>query len=160
MSRRAPLAVFTLGFVVRAVYLVQSRSDPLHDFVYALADSLHYHRQALALLDGQLVGESAYFLGPLYGGFLALCYAFAGPSLEVVRWLQVLLGAASCVLLLRIGSRLFGERAGILAGALLAVYGLHIYYPGVLLPPVPPAPDLNTSNSPRVCTAPRPMAIG
>jgi 4-amino-4-deoxy-L-arabinose transferase-like glycosyltransferase len=134
--KRAPLAIFGLAFAVRAIYLLQARADPLHDFVYALADSLHYHRQALALLDGALVGDAPYFLGPLYGWLLAGVYALAGPSLEAVRWLQALLGAASCVLLLRIGARLFGDRVGVLAGTLLGLYGLHVYYTGVLLPTV------------------------
>jgi len=136
VKRRAPWAVFALAFAVRAFYLIQSRSDPLREFVYALADSLHYHRLALAMLDGAWIGDAPYFLGPLYAWFLALCYAVAGPSLEAVRWLQALLGAGSCVLLLRIGARLLGERTGILAGVILAFYGLHIYYTGVLLPTV------------------------
>jgi 4-amino-4-deoxy-L-arabinose transferase-like glycosyltransferase len=61
-------------------------------------------------------------------------YAVAGPGVFAAKLFQVVLGAASCVLLYGIGRRLFSDTVGVLAGAMLALYAPHIYYHGLLLP--------------------------
>ena len=52
------------------------------------------------------------------------------------RYVQVLLGAASCVLLALIGRALWGPGTGLIAALCAALYGPAIYFTGSLLPPV------------------------
>ena len=83
---------------------------------------------------GNLVLNHAYFLSPLYIYLLAATYALFGTGPATAFTLQAVLSAASCVLALWIGRRLFGEIAGLIAGLLLALYGFVIYQSMVLLP--------------------------
>ncbi len=52
------------------------------------------------------------------------------------RYVQVLLGAASCVLLALIGRALWGPGTGLIAALGVALYGPAIYFTGSLLPPI------------------------
>ena len=52
------------------------------------------------------------------------------------RYVQVLLGVASCVLLALIGRALWGPGTGLIAALSAALYGPAIYFTGSLLPPV------------------------
>ena len=52
------------------------------------------------------------------------------------RYVQVLLGAASCVLLALIGRELWGPGTGLIAALCVALYGPAIYFTGSLLPPI------------------------
>ena len=52
------------------------------------------------------------------------------------RYVQVLLGAASCVLLALIGRALWGPGTGLIAALCAALYGPAVYFTGSLLPPV------------------------
>ena len=52
------------------------------------------------------------------------------------RYVQVLLGAVSCVLLALIGRMLWGPGTGLIAALCAALYGPSIYFTGSLLPPV------------------------
>jgi 4-amino-4-deoxy-L-arabinose transferase-like glycosyltransferase len=124
------------AFAVRLVYLSQARANPLYPSIYAVADSIYYHTRAQQVAAGEWVDLAAYFLGPLYHHVMAALYALFGANLESVRLFQCLLGGLSCVLLYWIGRRFFSDGVGLLAGALLALYGLHIYYSELLLPTV------------------------
>ena len=69
---------------------------------------------------------------PLYPLFLrGLVAAGLAP-----RYVQVLLGAVSCVLLALIGRTLWGPGTGLIAALGAALYGPAVYFTGSLLPPV------------------------
>jgi 4-amino-4-deoxy-L-arabinose transferase-like glycosyltransferase len=63
-----------------------------------------------------------------YPLFLALIYAVVGQSWIFVRLLQAGLGAGTCVLTCLLGERVFTNRAGIVAGLLLAIYPGHVFF--------------------------------
>ena len=69
---------------------------------------------------------------PLYPLFLR---GFVAAGLAP-RYVQVLLGAASCVLLALIGRALWGPGTGLIAALCAALYGPAVYFTGSLLPPV------------------------
>ena len=135
-ARWLPAAVFGVALLVRGIYLLQARDHPLNDFVFALIDSLYYHRHAEEVAGGDFLHISPFFLGPLYPYVMAGLYAVFQPSVEVVRWAQVLLGAASCLLLFLIAERVFDRRVALLSGLLLGFYPLHLYYTDMILPTV------------------------
>ncbi len=75
---------------------------------------------------------SAAVASPLYPLFLqGLVAAGLAP-----RYVQVLLGVASCALLALIGRALWGPGTGLVAALGAALYGPSIYFTGALLPPV------------------------
>lgn len=109
-------------------------------------DQVSYHALALRVLDGH--GFS--FAGPswpmtaagaptahwsfLYTLYLAAVYALFGPNPIVARLIQaVIVGVLQPYLAYRLGGRVFGERAGLLAAAFTAVYIYFIYYTATLM---------------------------
>lgn len=75
------------------------------------------------------------FFGTLNDGHPPLYYAFQlvwakvlGTSLWVIRLPSVLFGAATIVVIYLIGARVASVRAGLIAAALLALHGHHVYY--------------------------------
>jgi 4-amino-4-deoxy-L-arabinose transferase-like glycosyltransferase len=133
---RIGLLLFAGALLLRLVYLAEARSDPLFDSPKGLGDAVYYDTWARAVARGEWLGPTPYFLAPLYQYVMGLLYALVGPQLLAVKLLQCVLGAASCALLYGSGRRLFGEAAGILAGVLLAVYPLHIFYSSLILPTI------------------------
>jgi Flp pilus assembly protein TadD len=101
-------------------------------FQFLLGDALAYDAWAQRLAAGDWLGQEVFYQAPLYPYLLGLVYSLAGRDLMLVRVLQALLGATSCVLLAIAGGRLFGRRAGVAAGLLLALYAPAIFFDGLV----------------------------
>lgn len=120
--QHAAVSIFVLALAARiaAVVILGAHVPPP-----PWGDDGAYDRIAAKLLyEGQY--DNAWY-PPGYPLFLTLLYAVFGRSWLAVRLVQALLGAATCVLLLRLGGRLFGERVGAISGVALAVYPGHVY---------------------------------
>lgn len=66
---------------------------------------------------------------PAYPLFLAIPRAVFGgakPALLPIQLAQALLGALTCLILWRLAASIFGEKPGLVAGAILAVYPAHV----------------------------------
>ena len=128
------IAIFLCGLLVRIIYLIQLQHvDPL--FYYPIMDALYHHEWAVSIVKGGWLGTDAFFRAPLYPYFLALCYRLFGTNLVIPRIVQAVLGAGSCVLTQRIGTRLFSKKIGTIAGFATALYPLLIYFDIELLIP-------------------------
>src|SRR6202011_1903665 len=75
------------------------------------------------IAQGDLAVSSHPTHGPLYPLVLGALLRLTGESLAAVRLLQSVLGAATYAVTAAAAARLFGRRAGIGCGLLLAVYG-------------------------------------
>jgi 4-amino-4-deoxy-L-arabinose transferase-like glycosyltransferase len=64
----------------------------------------------------------------MYPLFLALNYAVFGRSWFLARLVQAGLGAGTCLLICRLGTKVFSERVGLVAGVLLALYPGHVFF--------------------------------
>lgn len=128
---RGVVFVFMAALAIRLLYLVSIRNAPFFDHLQT--EPLHYHQWASAILQGH--SPSAPFeQSPGYPYFVALVYAMFTPSAAAVAVVQALLDAVTCALLVVIGSRWFGTRAGLIAGSLAVAYGPFVYFAGELLP--------------------------
>ncbi len=128
------IVIFVCALVLRLVYLLQLHYvDPL--FYYPIMDALYHHEWAVSLVKGGWLGKDAFFRAPLYPYFLALHYRIFGVNLVIPRITQALIGAASCVLVLRIATKYFNKKVGTAAGIIAAVYPLFIYFDLELLMP-------------------------
>ena len=103
--------------------------DPHHLY---WPDERVYDDTARELATGHGFVASSYYSTPLWPMFLALLYKVFGHSYVVVRLIQSLLGATSCILTATIATRLFNRRAGLISGTVLALYPSAIYLAGVL----------------------------
>jgi tetratricopeptide (TPR) repeat protein len=127
------LGVAALG--VRLAYLWQSRSGPT--FYLPVVDADTYHQMAMRLARAEGMAGSFFwqpFLYPyLLGQFYKVTSLLGGPSIVAAKLVQALLGAATCVLVYRLGRTLLGRPAGLTAGAITALYGPLIFYESEML---------------------------
>ena len=125
--------VFGIALVVRLIYVWQISSMPF--FEAPIIDAKMYDRSAMNLLQS-VVEQKPFYQAPLYSYFLALIYSIFGHGYLFPRLIQSAIGAVNCVMVALIGKRLFGGRAGLLAGCIAALYGPFIHFEGELLRPV------------------------
>lgn len=128
--------VFAVAFAIRLAYVMEVGGTVYADERNVVVDAKYYDMRATEIAEGNLLGDAPAFLSPIYCYMLGLVYAFPGDGLHVAKVVQAFLGAFSCVLLYWIGRRIFSDLTGCIAAGMLAFYGLHIYYTGVLLPAV------------------------
>jgi len=136
-DRKLYLGVFLAALVVRLA-LVGFLENKWYFY-----DTIHYHTAAESLIQGQGFGESvfvsedgnsAYKLEPVYPIFLALVYLPFGKSLLAVRIVQAIVLSLIPILMFMIGSRLYGDRAGLIAAGIAVLYPYFVFLSGFLYP--------------------------
>jgi tetratricopeptide (TPR) repeat protein len=125
------LAVFLLALCVRGLYLYDSSDNPT--FLAPVVDSASYDLMARGAVDGAGITGEFFWQQFFYPVFLSTAYWLSGCSIAFAKVLQILLGSVTCVLIFRLGERLFGPRAGIAAGVMAALYGPLIFFEAELL---------------------------
>lgn len=133
LSRRqhAALAgVFILALALRLIYLAgQAAHNPTFDA--PIMDMRVHHEWASQFARGEpmrAIADKPYFRAPLYYTALGVMYKLFGAEVWIGRVLGCLLGAASCWLIARLGTRLEGFRVGLVAGVLAAIYWPFWYF--------------------------------
>ncbi len=126
-----PLAIFLAAFLIRLIYLLQSRSSPL--FFYPMVDEQWHYQWAKEIIGGNFWGSEAYFRGPLYPYFLALLLKITGDSIFWTRLLQMIFPSVSASLIYLIGRHVLSKKVGIIAAFGFALYGTMIFYDAMLL---------------------------
>jgi tetratricopeptide (TPR) repeat protein len=133
-GRLQPIAVIlALALVLRLAHWAAVRRAP---FIGQLAmDSWEYDRWAREIAAGDWLGHGrgVFFQAPLYPYLLAILFALVGPSLDAAYLAQIALSVAGCYALYRAGWAMAGERVGLAAAALAAVYGPFVFYDVQLL---------------------------
>ncbi|MBI4489639.1 MAG: tetratricopeptide repeat protein [Deltaproteobacteria bacterium] len=120
------LAIFVLAFIVRLIYLFQVEAIPL--FYQLAADARSYDEWAQRIAGGDWLGQGVFYQAPLYPYFLGVLQFILGHDLWSIRVVQIILGAASCVLLYWAGRSFFSRGAGIAAGFILSAYAPAIFF--------------------------------
>lgn len=151
--------ILGLAFLLRVVYVLQSRSSP--NFDEPQMDALYHLEWARAWAAGGDFQPGPFFRAPLYPWFLGLCLRLFGENLLLVRLVQALIGTASAGLVYLLGARAFDRRVGLLAAFLVAIDWVLIYFDGELLLPVLEVPldllavwlTLRLSDGPRPASA-------
>ena len=119
----AVLGIALVALWPRLTYLADTEQSPFLEVPTAASQPY------IEVASGQ---SNAAVASPLYPLFLrGLVAAGLAP-----RYVQALLGAASCALLALIGRALWGPGPGLVAALCAALYGPAIYFTGSLLPPV------------------------
>lgn len=118
-------AVFGTALLARLIAGSQLGATTL--FQSPQLDSLEYLTWARLISEGNFVWPTPPPHGVGYPAFLALLLSLFQGSLAAVRGAQAFLGAGTCLLAALVGSRVFGRRAGLAAGLILALQGPLIY---------------------------------
>ena len=118
-----PIAVamiIILALMVRLIVLWQVSSDPGIDHLGG--DGAAYWRWSQTIAGGSWIGNEVFYQTPLYPYFLAVLQKLSGVGESGVRVVQACLGAAGCGILALGTWRLTSRSAGLIAGAMLALY--------------------------------------
>jgi tetratricopeptide (TPR) repeat protein len=131
------LIIVAVAFAIRVVVALQIGAMPLSRTPQY--DSLEYLGWARHLVTQDFTWPVTPPHGPAYPFFLAALLVLTGSSLTAVRVIQALVGALTCLFVARATTRWFGERAGLGAGLILALYApliwidVSIFCEGLLL---------------------------
>ncbi len=125
------LLIFLAAITLRLIYLSELKDSPL--LYYPGLDPAAYDLWARRIAAGDWLGREVFYQSPLYPYLLGIFYALFGRHLFWVYILQILAGSIDCLLIYGIGKRVFGTRAGFLAGLFAAVYKPFIFYDVALL---------------------------
>ena len=130
IKKKTGILVFLVAFALRLIHVWQMRRSPFFDVL--LGDAHGYDGWAQRIASGDWIGHDVFYQAPLYPYFLGFMYWVSGRSLLLVRVVQAVIGSFSCVLIYAAARRLFSERAGVVAGLMLAVYASAIFFDGLL----------------------------
>lgn len=127
---RPAIAIFLTALSLRLLHVWQMR-DSLF-FSVLMGDSRGYDAWARQIAGGDWLGTEVFYQAPLYPYFLGTLYALVGRDLLLVRAVQAVAGAISCVALGYATARLVSKPAGLIAGLMLALYAPAIFFDGLL----------------------------
>jgi tetratricopeptide (TPR) repeat protein len=122
--------VFLLALAVRSVHTAAVGRAPFSRLL--VGDGQGYDRWATTIAAGDWIGKETFYQAPLYPYALAGLYRLVGRDPMTVRWAQAFAGALACVFLALAGRRFLSDRAGLIAGVLLALYPPAIYFDGLV----------------------------
>lgn len=137
------IVILILAGTLRIVHVREAVESPLMRDTIPMFDSQYYDKVAREVAEGDLIGDEVFYLAPLYPYAMGVPYRlFRKPAvdggftydIDIVRYIQCIMGAFSCVLIFWIGRLGFGPRIGLLAGLMASVYGVFIYYDGIIMP--------------------------
>jgi tetratricopeptide (TPR) repeat protein len=130
-GRRTLLAVLAVALGLRLAHWAAVRGAP---FVGRLVmDSQEYDRWARGIAAGDWLGSGVFFQAPLYPYLVAAIYRIAGARPDAVYLFQIVLSVAGIYALYRAARLMAGERTGLAAAGLAAVYGPLVFYDVQLL---------------------------
>lgn len=127
-------AIFAAALGLRLLHLTQIADSPLFDV--PVVDAKTYADLARGMLGGSWRGpDGPFWQPPLYSYFLGLLWWLAGGVDWVLpRVVQAAIGAATCILVWRLGCRAFTPGIGVAAGLAAALWGPLLLFDGELLP--------------------------
>lgn len=124
--------MFIVALLLRLLYLCENSGSPY--FHYPVLDEVYLDNLGVQIARGDAPRNEVYFRAPLYPMFMGAVYSL---SIEhrffLIRLVQHLLGALTCVLIMLIAEGVFGRRTGLVAGLVAACYGPLIFYEGEIL---------------------------
>ena len=132
---RAGLFLAVAAALIRSAVILWRRGhDPL--FHQPINDAAIYDQGARTLLEGQIFGSQGapFFLPPLYPYLTSFFYRLDGGSIWLVTLVQALFGIGTVLGIHRLGLKLHGQRAGLLAGVVTLLFGPLLWYEGWQLP--------------------------
>jgi tetratricopeptide (TPR) repeat protein len=130
------LLIVTIAIIVaiRASYFSTLSTSIF--FKSPILDSKLYDWWAMKIASGQWLGNDAYFMGPLYPYFLGIVYLVIGHNMLGAAAIQLLIGAASIMLVFLTAKKIAGNLVAVTSALILAFYGPLTFYDGLLLPEV------------------------
>jgi tetratricopeptide (TPR) repeat protein len=130
-SRAVALAgVFLLALSVRLANLESLRAMPF--YAQPEGDGRSYWEWSARIAAGDWLGDEVFYQAPLYPYSLALVRMAFGQRPQAVYVTQSVVGSLACVVLAAATGGFFPPPAGVIAGAMVALYPVAVFYDGVV----------------------------
>lgn len=123
--------ILGIALIIRAIYFIERLPHMGEEFL--IVDSLFHHNWAVAIANGQFIGQEPFFRAPLYPYVLGALYYVFGPYAQVGFIFGQLLGLVSILLTFKICLSIFDKKTATIAGLIQTLYPLHIFFEGELL---------------------------
>jgi tetratricopeptide (TPR) repeat protein len=92
-----------------------------------------YYNWAKEIAAGNWLGTTPFVQSPLYAYLLGLFIKLFGPALTPILVVQSIVGVGTVFLTYLAGKRFFDARHGLIAAAILAIYGPFVFYEGMVM---------------------------
>ncbi|HEY0714341.1 MAG TPA: glycosyltransferase family 39 protein, partial [Polyangia bacterium] len=129
------VGLFVVAVLWRAIYCWAIGRSPFAEDLSV--DAAAHHEWARRISEGDLTFGGVFFRAPLYYYVLGGLYWVFGADPDVARVFQILVGAATCLVIHRIAKRVFdpvvAPAVALIAGAMACVYGMYVYFANELL---------------------------
>jgi len=127
--------IFFAALAIRLIYVHQLKQTYFFAPFKGGYDDYIFDNWAQEILKGNWLGDGVLYIYrmPLYGYALALLYFLFGHHYLPVYMIQALIGAGTCLVIYAIGVILANRAVGFIAGLFNALYGVFLYYTGMLL---------------------------
>lgn len=127
--------ITALAFVLRLVFLLQSRSSPLFDKV--IMDARSYWEWSDRLVSGDWLGKDIFYQAPLYPYLLGVLKSLFGTDLWTIKLVQIILGSITCAFIYLAARLWFASSAhsraiAALSALLIALYPPAIFYDSII----------------------------
>jgi tetratricopeptide (TPR) repeat protein len=130
-AARDATLVAAVALLVRVVYLLQAARGPA--FAEPLVDAQYYHDLAAAFGRDGIYDARMLWQACLYPALLGRFYDLVGVSVIAARWAQSLLGLATVLLTWAAARRALSPAAGLVAGLIVALNGVLVFFEAELL---------------------------
>ena len=125
-----PLGIFVFALALRLLYLTQIADVPFYEI--PIMDARAYDAWAQRIAAGDWLGQEAFYQAPAYPYLLAVFYWGLGHNLDLIHAAMTIIGSLACPILYFATRILFGWKAGLVAGILLAIYPPAIFFDGLI----------------------------
>jgi tetratricopeptide (TPR) repeat protein len=124
-------AILAVALLLRLVYVFQI--VPTNLVEPTDLDPGFYDNWAKEIAAGHWLGTTPFVQSPLYAYLLGLFIKLFGPALTPILVVQSIVGVGTVFLTYLAGKRFFDARHGLIAAAILAIYGPFVFYEGMVM---------------------------
>ncbi len=120
--------IFVIAFLNRWLYYRTGFNPGFEHRGIPFGDALEYDILAINILQGKGFGHFLYgfkyqsFIEPFYPLFLTFFYSFFGHNYSIIKIVQALIGILNCLVVYKIGKRVFNQKIGFISGLIMAFY--------------------------------------
>ncbi len=123
--------VLAAAFTIRIVHLLFVKGNDLVRI--PIIDSAYYHLMASEISHGNFVGDSIFFMSPLYPYLMGLIYAIFGSTPLWIVVFQIGLSVGTVYQHYKFTNKLINRRVAAIAALIAALYSPFIFYDSTLL---------------------------
>ncbi len=126
--------IFIFACFLRLLYFYQISATPFFDPTNDQLDQSYYHHWALGIAHGDFWGKEVFYGLPLYPYLLSFVYFWLGPNIDLVKFIQLVLGAVNCLLVYGLAKKVFNKTVAVISALVTSAYGVLLFYEEMLLP--------------------------